>query len=650
MPEQTTCDPDDPNSLFDLAQAEKRGSGDKRELTWYERVEQEIATADATADPDDDADLDDDEPSGAAAGDSTSPFDHRRRARALYWMGWGLAQIGRELGVPYNTVASWKRRGRWDKSTSLQRVESTLEARLTMLVMKDQKTGGDFKEIDLLGRQLERAARIRKYESGGNEADLNPAVANRNKGEKRQPAKNALDEAQVGQLHQAFIDSQFGYQSIWYEAGKAARIRNLLKSRQIGATWYFAREALDDALRTGRNQIFLSASKAQAHVFKQYIIEFVREVTGVELRGDPIVLPNAATMYFLGTNARTAQSYHGNLYFDEYFWVSKFQQLRKVASGMAIHAKWRQTYFSTPSAITHDAYPFWSGALFNKGRAKEKRVELDLSHAALQRGVACADGQWRQIVTVEDAVAGGCTLVDLNQLRLEYGPDEYQNLLMCQFIDDTQSAFPLSAMARCFVDAWDVWEDFKPFARRPFGSRPVWVGYDPSHTGDSAGCIVLAPPMVPGGKFRVLEKHQWRGGDFEAQAAAIEKITQRFNVTHIAIDTTGLGQGVYQLVKKFFPAVRGINYSVDVKVSLVMKGQSVINAGRLEFDAGWTDLAQSFMSIRKALTASGRQFTFEASRSEETSHADMAWACLHALHNEPLEGHTATNQSMMEIL
>ncbi|WP_252182758.1 terminase family protein, partial [Citrobacter sp. wls758] len=88
------------------------------------------------------------------------------------------------------------------------------------------------------------------------------------------------------------------------------------------ATFYFAREALIDALLTGRNQIFLSASKAQAHVFKQYIIDFAKEVE-VELKGDPMVLPNGAALYFLGTNARTAQSYHGNLYLDEYFWIPK---------------------------------------------------------------------------------------------------------------------------------------------------------------------------------------------------------------------------------------------------------------------------------------------------------------------------------------
>lgn len=120
----------------------------------------------------------------------------------------------------------------------------------------------------------------------------------------------------------------FEYQRHWWEAGIKHRIRNVLKSRQIGATYYFAREALIDALVTGRNQIFLSASKAQAHVFKQYIIEFAKEVD-VELKGDPMVLPNGATLYFLGTNARTAQSYHGNLYLDEYFWIPKFGSCEK---------------------------------------------------------------------------------------------------------------------------------------------------------------------------------------------------------------------------------------------------------------------------------------------------------------------------------
>lgn len=54
-------------------------------------------------------------------------------------------------------------------------------------------------------------------------------------------------------------------------------------------------------------------------MFKGYIKQLSPTPPKSDLVGDPIVLPNGATLYFLGTNTRTAQSYHGNLYMDEYF-------------------------------------------------------------------------------------------------------------------------------------------------------------------------------------------------------------------------------------------------------------------------------------------------------------------------------------------
>ncbi|MEI2605229.1 terminase family protein [Erwinia aphidicola] len=139
--------------------------------------------------------------------------------------------------------------------------------------------------------------------------------------------------------------------------------------------------------------------------------------------------------------------YTGNLYLDECFWIPKFQELRKVASGMSLHKRWRTTYFSTPSSLSHSAYPFWSGELFNKGRRnRADRIELDLSHTHLADGSLCADGQWWQIVTFEDALTGGCNLFDLDQLSLEYSR---LNIRTCRCVSLSTTRRACSRLPSC---------------------------------------------------------------------------------------------------------------------------------------------------------------------------------------------------------
>ena len=583
--------------------------------------------------------------------DTTLLNDPRRQAALLYWQGFSVPQIAEMLQTKRPTVQSWKQRDQWEETAPLNRVESTLEARLIQLYAKPNLTPHDFKVADFLARQMERFARINRYGQTGNEVDLNPNVANRNKGDRKKPTKNFFSDEAIEKLEEIFFAESFEYQLRWHRAGLEHRIRDILKSRQIGATFYFSREALLHALKTGHNQIFLSASKTQAYVFREYIIQFARRVD-VDLTGDPIVIGNnGAKLIFLGTNSNTAQSHNGDLYVDEIFWIPNFQKLRKVSSGMASQSHLRSTYFSTPSTLAHGAYPFWSGELFNRGRASaSERVDIDISHDALAAGVACPDGQWRQIVTIEDALAGGCTLFNLEQLKRENSVDDFRNLFMCEFVDDKASVFPFEDLQRCMVDSLEEWEDFAPFADNPFGSRPVWIGYDPSHRGDSAGCVVLAPPVVAGGKFRILERHQWKGMDFATQAESIRQLTEKYNVEYIGIDATGLGIGVFQLVRSFYPAARDIRYTPEMKTAMVLKAKDVIRRGCLEYDVSATDITTSFMAIRKTMTSSGRSATYEASRTEEASHADVAWATMHALLNEPLTaGSGQVTSSILEF-
>ncbi len=586
------------------------------------------------------------------------PIDAERQARSLYWRGWGVTQIADELGLKRPTVEAWKQRRKWDEAPSLLKIEDALECRLNTLIAKDAKTGGDFKEIDLLMRAVVAGARVRRFEApGGHEGDLNEKVANRNVGERKAgKPKNHFTTEQVEQLEQLFHDELFGYQEDWWGA-KDQRTRMILKSRQIGATWYFAREALLDALRGGGNQIFLSASKNQAHIFRNYIVQFAARV-GVKLQGDPIVLTAdtipqgepAAELIFLGTNARTAQGYHGNFYFDEFFWTYGFEELNKVASAMAMHKRWRRTYFSTPSTIAHQAHPYWTGERRNRRVKKADRIEIDVSHPRLQAGVLCEDQIWRQIVTIEDAAARGCDLFNIDELRIEYAPDEFANLLMCGFVDDSLSAFKFNELQRCGVDAMVDWPDVDMLAKRPVGNREVWAGYDPQESvdGDNAALVIALPPEGPSGKFRLLERHQIKG-DFQAQAEFVKARLARYNCTYLGIDKKGVGAAVYQLLRD--AKVRGvvaIEYSLEVKTGLVMKAQHSFARQRIEYDRGWIDLQSAFLSIKKALTQSGKSVTFKASRTESVGHADLAWAAMHIFINEPLDGQ-ARLKTRMEI-
>lgn len=581
----------------------------------------------------------------------------KEAAKRLYLRRCSVKEIQAQLKLPnVRIIYYWIRQGSWDEMLTDEEPVIAVSRRLTLILEKQGTlTEGELKELERLTSIRERlikqssrpattpandtAADPDQDEQRGQRRERRDRGDKGDRGSKRKEkkAKNDISGLTEVDFLDKFISKMYGYQKELFAAKQnplTCRIRNILKSRQVGLTYYFAGEAFMDAVLTGDNQVFLSASRAQSEIFRSYIVSFAQEWFGIELTGNPIVLSNGAELRFLSTNSSTAQGYHGHVYVDEYFWIRDFEKLSKVASAMGTHKKWRKTYFSTPSAVSHQAYPFWTGEAFRNSKRGKPTANEWPGEAAYTQGALCPDGQWRKTITLDDAIAGGCDLFDIEQLQLEYDEDSFQQLFYCKFIDSTQSAFGLKDLEKCYSD-FTLWADFNPDAPRPFGNAPVWLGYDPSRTRDDATCVVVAPPTEPGGNFRILEKHSWRGQSFTHQAAQVKKITERYNVQHIGIDTTGVGIGVYDLVRDFFPKAKSIHYSLETKTTLVLKAQDVIQAGRIEWDAGWTEIAQAFLTIKRG-TTNGGQITFSASRTDATGHADIAWAVMHALHNEPL--------------
>lgn len=569
-------------------------------------------------------------------------------ARALYLRRNTPKEIASELNLPNaRIIYYWAEKEGWADLLSHESTEDAIERRIQLLTSRDGKTELELKELDQLiahsvklraqqNKHKEKLAAARQESNGGGSGE---GYAINEQGDqprgKRKYNKNDVSGLTEDDLNAWAEEHLFGYQK-HLRLNIGQQVRNILKSRQIGATWYFAFEAFENAVLTGDPQIFLSASRAQAEVFRSYIVNIAQEYFGITLTGNPIRLSNGAELRFLSTNKNTAQSYSGHLYCDEYFWVPNFAKLNEVASAMATHDKWRTTYFSTPSAKTHQAYPFWTGEEWKKGSKKRAAVVFPTFDAMRDGGRLCPDGQWRYVITMEDAIANGFNLASIDKLRNRYSKDTFNMLYMCVFVDSKDAVFSFSDLEKCGVDV-AFWQDHDPKARRPFGDRPVWGGYDPARSGDLSTFVILAPPVLAGEKFRVLDIINWRGMNFRHQASEIRKLFARYNFTYLGVDVTGIGQGVYDNIHPFAMRVlKPIRYDLNTKNRLVLKAADVIESGRIEWDAELKEVAASFMSIRRAVTKAGGAVTFVADRTAETGHAEAAWAIMHGLDNEPL--------------
>lgn len=556
-----------------------------------------------------------------------------------YALGYYLRQykpveIAEKLNVATRTIQQWISKFDWKALRDDAPVELMMRQRIAYLMWVDKKHESQLKELELLLEQK------RKRDHALNAKDK-PSNGGQSGGPRRgRPAnktKNDISGITAEMLRDFREKSFFQYQKDIHghkHNDEINEFRFYLKSRQIGLTYYFAFEAFEDAVLNGDNQIFLSASRKQSEIFKNYIRRFALEIGDVELKGkDELWLSNGACLNFLSTNARTSQGFNGHLYFDEVFWIPKFKELDDFAGGMSIQAQYRTTYLSTPSSTAHEAYPKWSGL---------KEHNIDVSHKGLKNGSMGVDGIFRQIITVDDAIAGGANFFNLDKLHRKY-PDKsvFDNLLRCVFLDDATSFFSIKALLMCKTDT-SLWKDVQLDNLHPVGRRDVLVGYDPRGGGqgegsDDAGLIVALKPEKKGGVFRLLERIRLKGASYEAQATAIEAITKKYNVVHLEMDVGGVGSAVAELVRKFYPALIEVDYSPEMKRMMAYKAREIINAGRLQFDDEWDDLVHSFLMIRQHTTKASNQITFISNRSKVGSHADLAWAAMHVLHWEPID-------------
>jgi uncharacterized protein YjcR len=532
-------------------------------------------------------------------------------AKDLWVAGTSPKEIAKQLNLKSpDIIYVWKKRYNWvrNKNDAIADVVKKFHE----LMVKSDKTEQEWQEFGKLATIL------------GNLGKSSTKNNNEATSQKRQKKKhNDISHIELDDFYAFEEANLYPHQKVWLKAGDN-RTRFILKSRQIGATFTFSYEAFKTAVLKGHNQIFISSTKAQAEVFKSFIIKIANQHFDCKLQGNPIKLSNNAELHFLSPNS-FADSRSGDVYFDEVFKTKNFADMERVAAPMATLSDYRKTYFSSPTAVSHQAYSIWSGERFTQTNSD---ITIDVTNLnVLKHGRKDADGIWRCACTVHHAIDMGWDLVDLNQLKLETpNKKTFGMLYECKFFDDSDSVFSMQDILDCAVNSKNLDKNY---------NGAVTIGYDPAGIGDNASIAVLALPTASEPAFKVLETYNLKHVKATDQTRILRELTGKYDVHNIEIDSTGPGIFVGDFVEHFFPRVKRVHYNPEYKNRMVQKALNIFQTNRLQYDKNDEVLPLSFLTVKQKVTSNGT-ITYASDRNDKVGHGDLAWAVMHALMAEEL--------------
>ncbi|EOG5604236.1 terminase family protein [Providencia stuartii] len=166
---------------------------------------------------------------------------------------------------------------------------------------------------------------------------------------------NVTNELLIELAYKIHVDLN-AWQARWSH-NQFHRNRVLEKARQVGSSWYFSLEALNDACLTGRNKIFIGGALTIQDEIKYLCYHVNQHRVNVlidhfeENNRLMIQLNNGAKIYFISTKFPAVASIVGDVYVPEWSWNSELSHVLFLAKSIANHNKWRRTFYSTRSRL-----------------------------------------------------------------------------------------------------------------------------------------------------------------------------------------------------------------------------------------------------------------------------------------------------------
>jgi len=373
--------------------------------------------------------------------------------------------------------------------------------------------------------------------------------------------------------------------------GDASRWRIVNKSRQIGFSYTIALDAISGGLIRERNQLVVSASILNAEVVLDYIrlhLENMGLLPNVDKNG-LLELPNGKEIRVLSTNWRTARSFNGDVYFDEFAFVIRDSEIWRAVVPSITAVGGRITVLSTPKSRIDKFWSIWD----NKS------------------------SKWsRHCVSIHDAIKDGFP-VDLEELRELFDPEEFAQAYECIPLDTAESYIPYPLIEPCLYDP-----DSEAFTSQ-FGAEGGHIYIYGVDIGRSKDETAVAETASIAKVLWCLKMLSWRKMPFREQKEKLLGILREENTQIMAIDKGGIGMNLWEDLSYEHPTkVRGVSFAPAVKERLAKNLRIMFEERRIRIPND-PSLISQILSIKRS---ANRSNTFSYNAESDEHHGDKFWA------------------------
>ena len=233
------------------------------------------------------------------------------------------------------------------------------------------------------------------------------------------------------------------------------------------------------------------------------------------------------------------------------------------------------------------------------------------------------------MVTLKDACDRGFDLISIKQIKKRTPPNKYDNFYNCKFVDDSDSYFKLSTLLALAEDPLVI-PHYNADNPRPYGNRPVSIGYDPGGKQHFDAAAMVSVPSQITEPFYAMSQHMMRNMPSYEQFNKVKQWMDTHNAIHFEFDVTGPGQDMEKYAEKAFPNCTPVRYNPAYKTAMVNKASNLFANGRFKYDISNKAIPLAFMTIYETQTEKTGQITYASRETAEAGHGDLAWAYMHA--------------------